>query len=116
MLRMLADENFSGPVVRGLLHRKPDIDLIRVQDVGLAQASDPGILDWAAREGRIVLTHDLSTMPFYAHQRIGAGLPMPGVFAVGAWLAYAKIIDDLELLDGASIEGEWEGQVLHFPV
>jgi hypothetical protein len=62
------------------------------------------------------LTHDLSTVPFYAHQRIAAGLPMPGVFAVSAWLAYAQVIDDLELLDGASIAGEWECQVLHLPL
>ena len=35
MLRLLADENFSGDIVRGLLLRQPDLDLVRAQDVGL---------------------------------------------------------------------------------
>ena len=38
MLRLLADENFNGEVVRGLLLRQPDADIVRVQDVGLAGA------------------------------------------------------------------------------
>jgi len=44
MLRLLADENFSGEVVRGLLLRQPDLDVVRVQDVGFARAHDPDIL------------------------------------------------------------------------
>ena len=32
MLRYLADENFHGDIVRGAVLRKPDLDLVRVQD------------------------------------------------------------------------------------
>ena len=37
MLRLLADENFSRDITRGLLLRDPNIDLICVQDVNLAE-------------------------------------------------------------------------------
>jgi hypothetical protein len=40
MLRLLADENFNGDIVRALLLRQPDIDIVRVQDVGLAGVGD----------------------------------------------------------------------------
>ena len=30
MLRLLADENFNGDIVRALLLRQPDLDLVRV--------------------------------------------------------------------------------------
>jgi hypothetical protein len=30
MLRLLADENFNGDVVRALLLRQPDLDIVRV--------------------------------------------------------------------------------------
>ncbi len=40
MLRLLSDENFSGDIVRGLMLRQPQLDLTRVQDVGLGQADD----------------------------------------------------------------------------
>lgn len=41
MLRLLADENFNGDIVRALLLRQPDLDIVRVQDVGLAGIGDP---------------------------------------------------------------------------
>ena len=44
MLKLLADENLSGYIVRGLLRRRPDLDLSRVQDVGLLGKDDPTIL------------------------------------------------------------------------
>lgn len=53
MLRLLSDENFNGDVVRGLFLRQPDLDLLRVQDVGLREVDDPAILDWAASHRRI---------------------------------------------------------------
>jgi predicted nuclease of predicted toxin-antitoxin system len=63
MLRLLADENFNGDIVRALLLRQPDLDIVRVQDVGLAGLDDPDILDWAAANDRIILTHDRATLP-----------------------------------------------------
>jgi hypothetical protein len=44
MLRLLADENFNGDIVRALLLRQPNLDIVRVQDVGLAGVGDPDIL------------------------------------------------------------------------
>ena len=51
MLRFLADENFNNQIVRGVLHRNSDVDIVRVQDVGLAEADDATVLEWAAQNG-----------------------------------------------------------------
>ncbi|MEH2182134.1 DUF5615 family PIN-like protein [Nostoc sp.] len=48
MLKFLADENFDNTVVRRLFRRSPEIDIVRVQDLGLLGKDDPTILDWAA--------------------------------------------------------------------
>ncbi|MEG4939059.1 DUF5615 family PIN-like protein [Microcoleus sp. F4-D5] len=48
MLRFLADENFNNQIVRGILRRNPDVDIVRVQDVGSIEAEDPTVLEWAA--------------------------------------------------------------------
>jgi hypothetical protein len=53
MLRLVSDENFNGDIVRGLLFRLPDLNLVRVQDVGLEQAIDPVVLAWVAQDERI---------------------------------------------------------------
>ena len=34
MLRLLSDENFNGDIIRGLLLRRPNLDLLRLQEVG----------------------------------------------------------------------------------
>ena len=54
MLKLLADENFHGDIVRGLRRRYPDMDIERVQDVGLSGREDSAILAWAAQETRIL--------------------------------------------------------------
>ncbi len=82
MLRLVSDENFNGDIVRGLLRRHAELELVRVQDVGLMQTPDPDILEWAASQGRVLLSHDASTVPPAAYGRVGDGKPMPGVFIV----------------------------------
>lgn len=66
MLFLVADENFNNTIYRGLLRIKPDLDIVRVQDVGLFSADDPAVLEWAAKEDRVLLTHDVATITKYA--------------------------------------------------
>jgi hypothetical protein len=63
MLRFAADECFDGHILRGLLRRIPDLDIVRIQDTDLAGSEDPAVLEWAAAAGRVLLTHDATTMP-----------------------------------------------------
>ncbi len=65
MLRFVAGENFNNNIVRALRRRKADLDIVRVQDVGLSGADDPTVLEWAAQEGRVLLTHDVAAMTAY---------------------------------------------------
>jgi len=74
-VRFLTDENFNGSILRGILRRIPDLDIVRVQDVGLRHADDPTILEWAAAERRILLTHDVATLIHYAYERVNRELP-----------------------------------------
>lgn len=116
MLRVALDENFNRDIVRGVLRRLPDADLTFALDAGLKRAPDPEVLAWAAEAGRILLTHDVSTMTKYAYDRVRDGLPMPGVFEIGHDASLARVIDDLVLIIASSLEGEWEGQVRYLPL
>jgi len=116
MLRLIADENFNNNIVRGLRYRKSDIDIVRVQDVGLDGADDPTVLEWAANDGRVVVSHDVSTMTAHAYARVVAGKKMPGVFEVGREVSIRVVIEDLVLLVECSLDGEWEGQVRYLPL
>jgi hypothetical protein len=116
MLRLLADENFDGNIVRGLMRRLPGLNVVRVQDVGLSGETDAVILKWAAEQGRIVLTHDVGTFPKHAVERVQQGLPMPGVFAIPCIAPIGQVISDLHLLTECSSSSEWEGQVMFLPL
>ncbi len=87
-----------------------------MQDAGLAGADDPAVLEWAAKECRILLSHYVSTLTRFAHDRIKAGKPMPGLFEVGRSVPLRQAIEDILLLAECSREGEWEGQIRYLPL
>jgi len=116
MLSLAADENFNNDIVRGVLRRNPELDFLRVQDAGLSGASDEAVLEWAAHEARVLLTHDASTLTGYAYNRVRARLAMPGVFEVSRAVPVATAIEDILLLAELSLSGEWEGQVRYLPL
>jgi hypothetical protein len=116
VLAYLADENLDGNVVRGLLRRKKDLNIVRVQDVGLSGAKDVPLLEWAALENRVLLTHDVRTITRHAYARVEAGLRMPGVVEVNSRLSIGQVIDDLLLLAECSHEQEWEGRIIYLPL
>ena len=116
MIRFVADENFNNNIVRGWWGRLKNTDVVRVQDVGLYGASDPDVLEWAAKSGRVLLTHDLSTIPPLALDRVRSGKVMPEVILVSQHLPVGQVIDELILVSECSLDGEWEGQIRYLPI
>lgn len=116
MLNFLADEDFNNRIVRGLRRRLLTLDIVRVHEVGLIGKHDKEVLEWAAREGRLVLTHDTATMIDFAYSRIAEGLEMPGLIAVSQYMPIGNVIEEVMLLAECSSEGEWSGQVLYLPL
>jgi hypothetical protein len=116
MIRFLSDEDFNNHIVRGLLRRLPLLDIVRVQDVGLREKHDTEVLEWAAEEQRILLTHDADTMIEFAKNRFKSGLPMPGIVEISQDLPIGKGIEEILLLAECSLEGEWEGQIIFLPL
>ncbi len=116
MLLFLSDEDFNRRIVRGLRRRLPLLDIVRVQDVGLITRPDTEVLEWAANENRVVLTHDVTTMSKQAFDRVEKGLAMPGVIEVSQDVPIGEAIEDLVLIAECSLENEWHNQVLYLPI
>lgn len=114
--RFLADENIDSDLVLGLKRRIAGIDIVRVQDVGLRSSDDPTILEWAAGEGRVLISRDIQTIPPFAHERVAAGLAMPGVLVLPPAVSMAMAIDDLSMIAGATDAEEWAGRVVYLPL
>lgn len=116
MILLAADEDLNHDIVRGLRRRQPMIDIVCVRDAGIGGADDSKVLDWAAQTGRVLFTHDVSTMTRHAYARIARGQPMPGVFEVSQRLPVGQAIEEILLIASCSQPGEWEGQVRYLPL
>jgi predicted nuclease of predicted toxin-antitoxin system len=116
MLRLLIDEDVHGDIVNGLRRRQPTLDLVRVQDVGLRHTPDPLILEWAAQQGRVVVSVDKKTLAVDAWARVARGLPMPGVAILRILLTIGQAINELETVALAGNPDDFRDQVIYLPM
>ncbi len=113
--RFLTDHDFNERIVRGVRRREPLIEILKIRQVGDPAWSDDQILEFAAQNGLLVLSHDVNTMTAAALQRIAAGLFMAGVFFAPQTGALGKVIDDIILIWSASNTEDWAGAIEYLP-
>jgi hypothetical protein len=116
VIRLLVDQNFNEHILDGLVKRQPDLDWVHVRDVGLATTADPVMLEWAAAQDRVLLTHDRQTIPRFAYERVADGLSMPGVFLVSDHMPVGQAIDEILLVVHCLSPEECKDIVKYFPL
>ena len=116
MIRYLADASLNHHIVLGCLRREPAMDFRSAVAADLAAMPDPRVLALAAREGRIVVTHDVHTMPLHFGEFLLAGGRSPGVFMISQRVAVATAVEALVLIWAASDAKEWENRILEVPL
>ena len=115
-MKWLADENLDNAIVRGLLRRSYEFDIVRAQDVPqVSGEEDPVMLDWATRNGRVVLTHDVSTMIPAMRELLRVSRCAPIVFVPDS-LPSGLAIEEILLLDECSVEEDWAAGVVYLPL
>ena len=116
MLRILLDQDFDHDIVRGLLQRLPDLDFIAALQLGLSRADDRRLLLRVAVERRILLTHDVRTMPGHYFGLLQKGETLEGAFIVPRRLKIGTVIDNLEILIVCSEQEDWENTLNRLPL
>ena len=116
MLRLLIDENINHHILRGLKLRLPQIDYVLVRQIGMAGSPDWELLRWAAREKRIIVTHDRNTMIPYAEHCVKTGERMAGVIFVPDQLAIGRAIEELEIAVECFSPAELVNQIKYLPL
>ena len=115
-VRFLADEDIDVAIVRGLRSREPAIDLLDVKTAGLRGTKDPALLELAAQQGRIMVSHDAETMTRHFYERVEGGKPSPGMFIIPQQpSAIGTAIEWLLLVWAASQAEEWYDQIVYVP-
>lgn len=116
MIAFLGDEDLNARVIRGLIRRVPELDLVTAKDAGLAGTADSAIVSWASANRRVIITHDVNSMIEAALSRIHAGELMSGLIAVPQGLGIGPAISDLELVAACAVADDLEGQVWYLPL
>ena len=114
-LRFQADADLKYAIVRAVRQREPGIDFAAATESGLEGVSDPEVLERAAEEGRILVSHDRRTMLSHFRARLEAGKSSPGLFVVSQGAALAPVASAIVLAWSASEPSEWQNQVHHLP-
>lgn len=110
------DEDFDRDILRGVLVQQPELNLVRVQDLGMRGFMDDVLLEEAAKQGVVYITHDRNTLIDVAYQRVRTGLPMPGVIVVKQIAPMKTLIDDLLLVLEANDASHFENLVWYIPL
>ena len=114
--RFLVDNDLMDQIVLGVLRREPSLVMTRLREVGLAKAPDTSVLEFAAREGFIVVSHDVNTMRAAAVARLQNDQVLAGLLLIHQRLPLAQTIEDLILIGVASDAAEWVGEIQFLPL
>jgi predicted nuclease of predicted toxin-antitoxin system len=114
--RFLADNDLNDAIVMGFRRREPTAEFARLRDLGLAVCSDPEVLDFAAAENWILVSHDINTMRDAADKRLEAGQLMSGLLLASQRTPVSSIIESLLLIWSARETEEWSGTVEFLPL
>jgi hypothetical protein len=112
--RFQFDNDVKGQIVRGFARIGLEADCRNAQEAALDGLDDQAVLVMAADENRILITHDLRTMPrhfaaFVAKRR------SPGVLAIPQYLPVSRAIDSLCLVWETSDHRDWENRMCLIP-
>ena len=114
-IRFLADADLDYAIVQAVRSREPSIDFKSANDAGLEGFSDDKVLELAAGEGRLLVSHDKRTMSVHFAARIRSGLRSPGVLLAVPRATIGEVVESLLMIWSSSREEEWADQIHYLP-
>jgi len=113
---LLFDEDFNGRIVHGFRRQQPSINTRTAREAELAGADDSTILNWAAADERVLVSHDRRTMSAEARKRIRTNLPMAGLILFRQDCPIGLAIAELVLVREATTAEEWCDSIVFLPL
>ncbi len=98
----------------GLKRREPSIDFRTAREAALAGLDDPMVLGMAADEGRLLVSHDVNTMPEHFARFIETRTSS-GVILISQQLSYRDAIDGLLRVWLSTEAEDWQNMLSFLP-
>ena len=113
-VRFQADADLRRPIIAGLRRREPTIDFRTAHEADLAGLSDATVLAIAADDGRLLVSHDVSTMP-EQFARFIQTRSSPGLILISQELSYHHAIEGLLRLWATTEAEDWQNILSFLP-
>lgn len=113
-LRLQADNDLDQRIVVATRRLDPAVDFQTAAILGLHHLSDPEVLALAAREGRVLVSHDRRTLPGHFREFV-ASRHSPGLIIVSQRLPVGRAAEMLHLLWAASEAEEYVDVIYDLP-
>jgi hypothetical protein len=114
-VRFQADADLNQIIVKAVLRLEPAIDFQTAQAANLSGLRDPDVLQLAAQQGRVLVSHDRKTMPIHFSQFI-ASEESAGLLVVLQKLPIAQAAEELLLIWLASEPKDWLNRIRSLPL
>jgi hypothetical protein len=120
-LAFVLDENLRGPLWHAVQQHNAQgqhpIDVVRVGDVQnlLLGTTDPDLLLWTEREGRLLVSIDKRTLPGHLAHHLQAGHHVPGILMVTPGSAIPTLLAYLILVAYAGDPADYRDTITYIP-
>ncbi len=114
-VRYQADADLNQAIVTGVLRQEPKVDFQNAFNAGLEGVKDSEVLAIAARQGRVLVSHDRKTMPSEFAEFITSN-QSAGVIIVSQKLPIELVIEELLMIWAASSAPEWIDRIAKLPL
>lgn len=110
-IQFQADADFNQNIVRAVWRQEPAIDFQTAHEAGLRAISDLEVLAYAAREGRLLVSHDLTTMPHHFAAFIMSGETSAGLLILRQQLSILQTLNEILKIWRKDDASQWINQI-----
>ena len=114
-LRFQADNDLKFAIVKAVRRREPSVEFVSAQQSQLDGIDDPEVLERAAADGRVLVSHDRRTMLRHFQDRLKAGKSSPGLLIVAQDAPIADVVEALVILSAVADPEDLRDQAFHVP-
>jgi hypothetical protein len=114
-VRFQADADLNEAIVNGVLRREPSVDFLTAELGEVRGLPDHEVLALAAVSGRVVVSHDVGTMPAHFRDFRNTGRESAGLL-ISQSLDIGSAIEELLRIWAASDAEEWQNRMEWLPL
>jgi hypothetical protein len=114
-VRFQADADLDQTILLAVVRREPAVDFRSAAEAELAGLPDPEVLAAAGRAGRMLVSHDLKTMPRHFGEFVQSSVSA-GVLLIPQGLSVREAVEQLIMIWAASEAEEWVNRICVLPL